>query len=226
LTPLESWAYSNLEATYKKALSIKCPFFRRRASDLLDGADMIMRFLVIRHKTLLGPPPAWRCADAQVKHRGITLKEAYDIIKDDWKSSTNKGYYITGKLNTTIYRDDCFFDGPDPDMPVKGLRKYLNAASQLFDQGKSRSQLLSLEILDNGTIEAKWKMTGTLRLPWKPQLPNWTGTTTYHFDTDGLIYKHEETWDMSVVQAFLRTLWPALARRIWDREVRPTDLAT
>jgi hypothetical protein len=234
LSPLESWAYTRLEASYSEALEIKCPFFRRRASDLLDGAEMILRFLLVRHKSLMAVPPpmGWRCTSEAclIKNIGITIQEAHQVIMDDWRQTTNKGYYITGRLNTTIYRDDCLFDGPDPDMPVKGLRKYLNAASQLFDQGKSRAQLLSLEIVksaadddnqrnpvdNNSVIVAKWRMTGVLRLPWKPKLPNWTGTTTYYFDEDGLIYKHQETWDMSVAQAFLRTLWPSLAARIWS----------
>jgi hypothetical protein len=55
-------------------------------------------------------------------------------------------------------------------------------------------------------------------LPWHPLLPEWTGRTTYHLDDLGLVWKHEETWDMSVTQAFLRTLWPQLAEQIWSSE--------
>jgi hypothetical protein len=209
-----------MEKWYRKSLAIKCPFFRRRASDILDTVDMVMRFVVIRHKSLdlLGPPPAWRCAGNHCdKAIGLSLQETADIIRKDWREDTKKGYYITGRLNTTIYRDDCFFDGPDPDMPVKGLRKYLNAASQLFDQRKSFSELLSLEV-QGDVIVADWKMSGVLMLPWHPLLPEWTGRTTYHLDDLGLVWKHEETWDMSVTQAFLRTLWPQLAEQIWSSE--------
>lgn len=227
LTPWERWCVNHIEQYYSKAMALKCPFMRRRAADLLDAADMLMRFLVIRHKSLelIGPPPSLRGADGSTtmgggnnrKLMGLSVQETADIIRQDWKPETNKGYYITGRLNTSVYRDDCLFDGPDPDMPVKGLRKYLNAASQLFDQRQSRSELLSLEIdpVDQVTIVAKWRMHGILRLPWKPLLPAWTGTTRYHRDEDGLIYLHRETWDMSVFQAFLRTFWPALAQRIW-----------
>jgi hypothetical protein len=136
-------------------------------------------------------------------------------IKSDWCCHNNKGYYVTGRLTTAVYRDDCLFDGPDPDMPVRGLRKYLNAASQLFDQRQSRSELLDLKI-KSGVIVARWRMKGILRLPWRPAVPEWTGTTTYYTDDDGLIYKHKETWDVSVIQAFLQTLWPALAERIYE----------
>ena len=172
--------------------------------------------------------------DEHGKRKHLTLAELQDAIAHDWKASSgHKGYYITGQLNTTIVRDDCLFDGPDPDMPVRGLRKYLGAASQLFDRKSSRAELLSLTTecrvgdtvpqpqndptssISNHVIVARWRMNGVLRLPWKPRLPEWTGTTTYHLDEDGLIYWHEEEWDMSVGQAFLKTFAPELAERFW-----------
>lgn len=220
LNPWESWCVIHMEKWYRTSLAIKCPFFRRRAADALDALDMIMRFLVIRHKSLelLGPPPAWRCQGMACEKRiGLSVQETADVIREDWREETNKSYYITGKLTTAIYRDDCFFDGPDPDMPVKGLRKYLNAASQLFDQRQSFTELLSLDV-EGDTIVAKWKMQGILMLPWRPVLPEWTGTTTYYRDEVGLIYKHSETWDLSVAQAFIRTFLPQLAERIWSDE--------
>jgi hypothetical protein len=204
---------------YSRSLAIKCPFFRRRAADLLDGMDMVLRFLVIRHKSLdiVGPPPSWRAPDASgAKRRDLPAQEVLEILRQDWRPESNKGYYVTGRLNATVYRDDCLFDGPDPDMPVQGLRKYLNAASQLFDQSKSRCELLSLEALDEDgkTLLARWRMNGVLRLPWRPVLPMWTGTTCYHRDDQGLIYRHEETWDMSVFQAFMLTFLPSFSRRL------------
>jgi hypothetical protein len=205
---------------YSRSLAIKCPFFRRRAADLLDGVDMVLRFLVIRHKSLdiVGPPPSWRApSDASVpKRRDLDASEILEILRADWRPDTHRGYYVTGRLNATVYRDDCLFDGPDPDMPVRGLRKYLNAASQLFDQSKSRCELLSLEALedDGQTLVARWRMNGVLRLPWRPSLPLWTGTTYYHRDDRGLIYRHEETWDMSVFHAFMLTFLPSFSERL------------
>jgi hypothetical protein len=221
LNPIEKFCMQHMDRYYRRAMKIKCPFFRRRASDILDWADAVMRFLVIRHKSLpfIGPPPGWRCADekgrASRKTYGLTLEQTAAIIRKDWKEETNKGYYITGKLNTTIYRDDCLFDGPDPDMPVRGLRKYLNVASQLFDQRESRSELLSMRIVDD-VIVAEWQMYGVLQLPWHPKLPKWNGTTMYYLDEKGLIYRHDETWDMSVFEACFRTFAPSLASRLWN----------
>lgn len=219
LAPWEAWCLLNLETYYRKALQLHCPFLRRRASDALDAVEQVLRFMIIRHKSLelIGPPVGWRCeGEVCVKEKNLPTAVVMERIRADWRPDNNKGYYITGRLSTELYRDDCFFDGPDPDMPVQGLRKYLNAASQLFETKSSMSELLELNHdPDTDLIHATWRMNGVLRLPWRPKLPEWTGTTTYHRDADGLIYKHTETWDMSVSQAFLKTLWPELANKIW-----------
>jgi len=211
LSPMERWCVDNIEEWYEQALAWKCPFLRRRASDLLDAADMLMRFLIVRNKaSLLGPPPSLRGVKGSMQREKtlhLTREELMEVIRKDWRSDNNKGYYITGKLSTNIYTDDCLFDGPDPDMPVKGLRKYLNAASQLFEQRRSRAELLTLQI-EGDVIIAKWRFNGRLRLPWKPRMPEVTGTTIYNMNEDGLICRHEETWDISAYQAFFWTMMP------------------
>ncbi len=219
-SPLEISIFSKMDAWYAKSLAIKCPFFRRRSADFLDGVDMIVRFLMVRHKSLdLIPPPGCRGTKSTCqKFKGLGMEDIRSTLLTDWREDTQKGYYITGRLNATIYRNDCLFDGPDPDMPVQGLRKYLNAASQLFDYKTSFSELISLNIVDERTLFATWRMRGVLRLPWRPELPEWSGTTTYHVDDEGLIYLHEETWDMSVEEAFLKTLLPDVAKHVWPAE--------
>lgn len=172
------------------------------------------------------------------------------MIYQDWSVHNDKGYYITGRLNSTIYRDDCLFDGPDPDLPVRGLRKYLNAASQLFDTKHSRATLLDIQIVSNGAgqkcdkkknqndweyeygaragaggiIQVHWKINGVLMLPWHPTLPEWTGWTKYHLDEDGLVVFHEEGWDISVVEAFVKTLTPQIGYWIWSSKKEEEDV--
>lgn len=239
LSPWEAWCMKAIEENYDKALRIKCPFFRRRASDMLDSFDMIIRFLAIRHKTLLPPPAGWKLPNhGNEKLINLSIHDVYNILLSDWCTITNKGYYITGRLNTTIFRDDCFFDGPDPDMPVRGLRKYLNAASQLFYHSESYAQLLSLQIVDDNdnhqsdtnndnrifnnnnnkinskkVIIATWKMAGVLKLPWKPTVPTIHGTTIYMLDENNLIYQHIESWEESMLTAFIQTFFPHIYQK-------------
>jgi len=256
--------FTDLDTLYTEAsTTIKCPFFKRRIADTIDNVAMIMRFLIIRHKSLwpvfgiddLGQDghalqmqvPGCKAIGRHiqvdqdgksVKHMNLPIEAIRDVIVQDWHahpqtgskpSSLNTGYYITGKLNSTIYTDDCMFDGPDPDMPVKGLRKYLGAASNLFDSSKSSATLLDIQIIDvdpgarskthsrygNKVIEVKWRLQGVLMLPWKPSVKPWSGWTRYHLDENGLIANHREGWDISVLQAFVGTILPELGEKIW-----------
>jgi Uncharacterized conserved protein (DUF2358) len=223
---------------YDRALHLRCPFFRRRATDAVEVLHEIVRVVLDPQEQWLGPNPSLVCRGKScTKHFGATVDDVLAAIRSDWRgggvvvvgddndndepttsidssfaAKQVKGYYVTGKLSTDVYRDDCFFDGPDPDMPVKGLRKYMNAASQLFDQKQSWSKLLSLEKQDDdNVIVARWQFSGVLRLPWKPLLPLVQGSTTYHIDAaSGLVDRHVETWDMSATEAFLRTFFPAI----------------
>jgi len=262
--------YANLDSLYDKSSSIKCPFFRRRAADLIDSAAMVVQFLLIRHKSLpfisdlaldYGPEdsldetkkmpvaiassrimdvfsaPGCKPLGRHIKRnhdgtaqktRHLSIEDVSQRIRNDWTGGVAgkaKGYYITGKLDSTIYRDDCLFTGPDPDMPVRGLRKYLSAAAHLFDPRQSDAELLSMEHHDDGgekgygMIEVKWRLGGVIQLPWHPTVEPWTGTTFYHLDNEGLVYLHEEGWDISVWRAFICTLHPeAKDWKIWDLE--------
>ena len=211
LSPLEVWWLIGIEQSYEAALAHKCPFLRRRATDFMDTLEMMVREVIVRPKNLplIGPPVGLRGDErTHAKTKGLSLEQVASVLRRDWKEDSQKGYYITGRLTPSIYRDDCFFDGPDPDMPVRGLRKFLSAASQLFDPKQSRCELLDLSIRhDEQVIAAQWRMNGVLRLPWQPRMPEVVGETIYSFDQEGLIERHEETWDLSAVQAFLKTSW-------------------
>ncbi len=232
--------FNELDRMYTKASkSIKCPFFRRRASDFIDNLAMVLKFLIVRHKSILSDIPiellevpgckamGARNADGSVfKNRHLKLGEIRNEIENDWCIENNRGYYITGRLNSTIYRDDCLFHGPDPDMPVRGLRKYLAAASHLFEAKNSFAKLHRVTILNDdggefrhGVIEAHWQLGGVLMLPWRPQVKPWSGWTRYHIDEYGLIGFHEEGWDISVMEAFIGTMFPEIGDKIWEREV-------
>lgn len=209
LNPMEVWCLIRIEKWYSRALNRKCPFLRRRMTDIMELVEMVIRMTLIRkEKVDLVCPPVSLRGDERTRHKlkHLSRSQLLDVIRRDWRKDSQKGYYITGRLTPGIYRDDCFFDGPDPDMPVRGLRKFLNAASQLFDPRESFCELLNLEI-QGDVIVADWKMNGVIRLPWGPKMPEVQGQTTYHFDEDGLISRHEETWDLSAMDAFTKTAW-------------------
>lgn len=261
--PWEEYIIDTFEIKYQEALSMHCPFLRRRLTDIYDTIDTVLRKHIYRSyivNHVLDVPPSIRCSndnnvnESEVDNNNnnnvlmkkkkvssnsnvscsklfhLSINEMISIIQNDYSKHNNKGYYITGKVNTAIYRNDCYFNSPDPDMPIIGLNKYINAASQLFDYKTSTCQLLSIQqyipninnnddhdiILSNRNdndsndnniiIEAKWCMNGVLRLPFLPTLPTVTGTTYYYLDYMGLITKHIETWDnINAIQAFYQT---------------------
>ena len=145
-----------------------------------------------------------------LKSKNLPIDRVAGIICHDWRGD-GKGYYITGRLTKEIYRNDCLFDGPDPDMPVKGLRKYLSSASQLFDRHHSKAEIFDISINhDKNEVVVFWRLEGILNLPWHPYVKPWTGTTTYRLDSDNLVYAHVESWDISVTDAFVSVILPNL----------------
>lgn len=216
LSPLEVWWLVRIEQWYEVALAHKCPFLRRRSTDFMDTLELLVRQGLVRPKNLplIGVPNGLRGDErTHQKTKHLSLDEVAAVLRRDWKEDSRKGYYVTGRLTPAIYRDDCFFDGPDPDMPVRGLRKFLNAASQLFDAKQSKCELLDLTVQEQqGVIVARWKMNGVISLPWRPIMPEVVGETIYSLDHEGLIHSHEETWDISAAQAFLKTTWFDFAR--------------
>mmetsp|Transcript_40293 Transcript_40293/g.94684 ORF Transcript_40293/g.94684 Transcript_40293/m.94684 type:complete len:408 (-) Transcript_40293:287-1510(-) len=259
---------NGLEFAYVRCSTIKCPFFKRRASDVVDSIATVLNFLAARHKSLWWDlPEEWFDGEIEVpgcragsteKATGFPLENVALAVMADWvgeepgslgllsgKMNTergigdeennvqllqvpcslgSKGYYITGRLNRAYYRNDCIFNGPDPDMPVRGLRKYLAAASRLFDPGRSTADLTSIGIdRRRNVIIVTWRLGGVLMLPWRPKVPSYTGRTTYYVDGDGLICQHEEDWDISVLEAFIRTIRPGLGNLIWGVKSHVSD---
>jgi hypothetical protein len=141
---------------------------------------------------------------------GLELGERRRLIERDF---VERQYYVTGRLTAGLYREDCVFDGPDPDVPVRGLRKYVDATRGLFFRPASKVELLAIEEDGAGGVVAWWRLEGVLNLPWRPAIKPYTGRTRYVFDADGLVLRHEEEWAIGVVDAFGSTLFPRLGGR-------------
>jgi len=189
-----------VEAMRVGASRVKCPFLRRRATDVLDVLGNLAEWLQSRHKRL-----DFRPVEISLENKlvGLSAEQVMPIISKDF---TRRKYYITGALSRELYRDDCRFEGPDPDLPIVGLKKYTDAASNLFDRKKSTCDLLSIEVLDSRRIQAEWRLEGVLRLPWKPAIKAFLGRTTFSLDDNGLIQRHEEDWSITAWDAFISTL--------------------
>ena len=135
-------------AAWKSKDSIRCPFFKRRATDVLEAALAVGRFILARHKSLLSLAPR---SKGGAKITGLTAEALLARIRSDFE---DRSYYVTGKMTREIYSDACFFDAPDPDMPVSGLEKYIDAISNLFETRKSKVDLLDLQVCASASASA------------------------------------------------------------------------
>jgi len=102
----------------------------------------------------------------------------------------------------------CFFDAPDPDMPVTGLEKYISAISNLFEKRGSDLQLLDMQMLAPDLLLSRWRLEAMLKLPWRPKIKAYTGVTLYELDNQGLICRHTELWSISAADAFVSAVFP------------------
>lgn len=58
-------------------------------------------------------------------------------------------------------------------------------------------------------VQAKWRFSSILKLPWRPRLAA-AGATTYVFDAQtGLVIKHVEEWDVEAQKVIQQLLKPA-----------------
>lgn len=140
---------------------------------------------------------------AASKLTGLSPQQLAERIRDDF---VRKQYYVTGNLSSELFADDCLFT--DPTIKVTGWKFYTDAVKILFDADQSKADLISLAVLDDGDIELKWRLEGIIK-PWpgQPSIKPYTGVTRYVQNSDGLIAKHLETWDTSIIDVFLSVFW-------------------
>jgi len=205
-----------------RASRVGCPFFKRRLLDAGWAAGEAGAWLRARHKSLPGVFPAVSvAAEAPV---ALTAAETLAVITADFEE---RSYYVTGRLTAGAYAPDCFFDSPDPDMPVRSPAIFSSSVRGLFDARTSAVQLLAPpKIVADGVLEAEWRLEGALGLPWRPRVKPFVGRTTFTLDGSGRVASHVEQWSLSSPDAFLSALLPDLGARLGAPPAPPAaDLA-
>lgn len=192
--------------------AIRCPFFRRRAIDLLESAAQCGQWLAARHKSVdltfgllpLRTVAAGPKAAAAPKAVGLPAAALASQLAHDFSA---RQCQVTGRLSRELFEENCLFCGPDPDMPVRGLGKFLSASQQLFSHARSKCELLAVGVVDSATAAAAvgsalpaaqgggrgsggtdpppdqvvvvWRIEGTVNLPWHPEILPYFGVTLY-----------------------------------------------
>ena len=123
------------------------------------------------------------------------------------------GYFISGDLDESIFRDDCSFI--DPTNRVNSLSQYRNALRILFDPNQSHVQLVRPIVIDEQerTLTATIRSWGVLQLPWRPYITAYESTIVYRVDdSNGLIAEQSQTWSKSAGQALQESFTPSFNR--------------
>ena len=201
----------------ERSRSVKCPFWRRRTGDAVTSLIAVCEFVGARHKSILDrqwlpgseaslfEPLALPVQPMGEKTRGLSVDAVMDVVRRDFESGQ---YYVSGQLSQAVYEDACFFDGPDPDMPVRSLARYSDALKGLFDPELSSIELVHMCPDGERSFVAHWRLSGALKLPWRPQIKPYAGATRYELNEAGLIASHTETWSIPVVDAFASMVLP------------------
>jgi hypothetical protein len=122
-------------------------------------------------------------------------------------------YLFTGQIEPELYDEDCVFT--DPTLSFTGLTTFernLASLRPILDVilGETSVELFSLEA-QTGTdaVVASWRMSGGLRLPWRPRI-ELRGRTRYTYDPmrKGRIVRYDESWESSAAEQLLALFKP------------------
>jgi len=211
---------------------IRCPFFRRRATDSLEQLAVCGRWLASRHKSIdltLGLLPLSTVAagahargvGAAEKARGLSLEALASRLADDFAV---RHCQVTGRLSRDLYEEDCTFDGPDPDMPVTGLGKYLAASQHLFQHGpgRSRCDLLGVGVVApaSTTQGRPEERVGGARQGWR--MPAWGAAPAWEAPKGGgvlVLWRIEGTVNLPWHPA----IKPYYGCTLYERRRRPEE---
>ncbi|KAG1656176.1 hypothetical protein FOA52_008715 [Chlamydomonas sp. UWO 241] len=150
--------------------------------------------------------PSGGPSSAPTKLRGLRVEEIKDLLAEGIGGDQ---YFVTGRLNTAIFDDDCRF--VDPTNDVTGLGRYLTALGLLFDPQYSKVVLRKISITGPSTIEADYTSGGYLRqenFPWRPYVAPYDGHVTYTLGPTGLVVVQAQAWSISPLFALRETFTP------------------
>ena len=146
------------------------------------------------------------------------------LAADIAREFTEAKYLWTGDINPEMYDLYCTFT--DPTLSFAGLETFQRNLANLQPVlsrlvRDSDVELYSCELVGDGkrgggggggAVRARWRMTGNLRVPWRPRI-DLEGQTTFTFKDYGgdrgcLITAYQEEWGLSAGEAVMQLVSP------------------
>mmetsp|Transcript_38272 Transcript_38272/g.83255 ORF Transcript_38272/g.83255 Transcript_38272/m.83255 type:complete len:255 (+) Transcript_38272:133-897(+) len=148
--------------------------------------------------------------EAEEEKEAISVEYLVEGLKSDY---TERNYLWTGNIDANLYDSDCVFT--DPTLSFQGLATFQRNVKNLQPVLKvlvseSATTFRGIRRIEGAPkVEAEWRMTGTFRLPWKPEL-NLDGRTlfTYEEAKGNRVVRYDEFWQLSARDALLQLVTP------------------
>ena len=153
-----------------------------------------------------------------------TPRDPNALVRDISREFTEAKYLWTGDITPEMY--DLFCTFTDPTLSFVGLDTFERNLKNLQPVLRrlvrdSDVELYACELLGedeagggggDGRVRASWRMTGNLRLPWRPRI-DLEGRTTFTFRDWGeargcLITAYNEEWELSAGEAVSQLVRP------------------
>ena len=141
----------------------------------------------------------------------LSFEEVSRGIREDFR----RGYLFSGEIEEEIYAGNCTFT--DPTLSFQGLDTFVNNIASirplvdLFIED-AFVILYSLSPTDSSyvSLQASWRMSGGLRLPWRPRI-ELQGCTTFKLSPSqgGRIVEYYEVWYTEPLQVLSQIILPA-----------------
>ena len=153
-----------------------------------------------------------------------TPRDPNALVRDISREFTEAKYLWTGDITPEMY--DLFCTFTDPTLSFVGLETFERNLKNLQPVLRrlvrdSDVELYACELAGedesgggggDGRVRASWRMTGNLRLPWRPRI-DLEGRTTFTFRDWGegrgcLITAYNEEWELSAGEAVSQLVRP------------------
>lgn len=147
-----------------------------------------------------------------------TPRDPSTLAADIAREFTEAKYLWTGDINPEMYDLYCTFT--DPTLSFAGLETFQKNLANLQPilsrlVRDSDVELYSCELVETSEsdkVRARWRMTGNLRLPWRPRI-DLEGQTTFTYKKYGgdrgcLITAYQEEWGLSAGEAVMQLVTP------------------
>ena len=145
------------------------------------------------------------------RQSAMTFEEVSRGIRGDFR----RGYLFSGEIDEEIYAENCTFT--DPTLSFEGLDTFVNNIASIrplvdifLDDAVVVLYSLSRASSSPPSLQANWRMSGGLRLPWKPRI-ELLGRTTFRLSASqgGRIVEYFEVWYTEPLQVLSQIFIPA-----------------